>query len=90
MCVCVLNLVVVIVIIIARVHYYTLSRKKIFQRKKKAQERGSKRRTRAQWEKKKLRSNARHLIRILLAILRIRRIRGVDDRSGNVVVIRDA
>ena len=40
--------------------------------------------------KKKLRSNARHLIRILLAILRIRRIRGVDDRSGNVVVIRDA
>ena len=87
MCVCVLNLVVVIVIIIARVHYYTLA-KEIFQRKKKAQERGSKRRELS--EKKKTRSNARHLIRILLVILRIRRIRGVDDRSGNVVVIRDA
>ena len=45
--------------------------------------------------KKNLSHNARHLIRILLVILRIRRsirgVRGLDGyRSGNMVVIRDA
>ena len=67
--------------------YIKLPRKKIFSVKRKPKERGSKR---AQNEKKKLFYNARHLIRILLVILRIRSIRGVDGyRSGNVV-IRDA
>ena len=66
----------------------TLSRKKFFSAKRKPKKGVPN--DESSVRKKKLRSNARHLIRILLVILRIRRIRGVDDRSGNVVVIRDA
>ena len=85
MCVCVEH-VVVIVIIIARVHYYTLA-EEIFQRKRKPKKGVPN--DESSVRKKKL--AVTHVIdRILLVILRIRRIRGVDDRSGNVVVIRDA
>ena len=53
-----------------------------------SQERGSKR---GQIEKKKTCSNARHLIRILLVILRIRSVRVVRIIDGyGGVVIRDA
>ena len=67
----------------------TLPRKKFFSAKRKPKKGVPNER---KMRKKKLAYNARHLIRILLVILRIRSVRGVrivDDRSGNVA-IRDA
>ena len=69
-----------------------LSRKKFFSAKRKPKKGVPN--DESSVRKKKLRSNARHLIRILLVILRIRRsirgVRGVDGYGSGNVVIRDA
>jgi len=86
--VCVLNLVVIIA---QRVYIIKLSRKKFFSAKRKTKEERGSKLLRKMRRKKKLSHNARHLIRILLVILRIRRsIRGVDGYGSGNVVIRDA